>query len=413
MELTTALIALIGAVLLAELLRSHVSIEHAVARWKGKRALLPAPSTQKAMPVVTVIRPVKGKDPGLNENLQAGLRHDYPAPVQTLFVLDDDRDPAFNLVKAATHHARERGDDVSIILAGEPPAHMTGKLHAMIKGLEHARGEIIAFADSDTRPHPRLLRELVEPLIDQPDIGATFAPVVVTTPPETAGDVGYALMLNGLYGAAARLVAGPNGELPFIMGQFMAMRRETLDRIGGLEGTVGELVDDMNIGLRMAAAGFKNVMVNTPMSIVQAGLSIEDFVGVYRRWIAFSRSGLPWSFKFPVQLKAGLYFALLAVAVLGVILSSLPVFLVGLTGVLFAGHSVNHLHRAFGGHQLTLGQRFVIHGLMLASPYIYLRVLTGRQINWRGRIYRLDPGARLHDKLEPPAHPPFNFPSQA
>ena len=367
----------------------------------------------ETLPAVTVIRPIKGEDHGLEDNLRAGLRHDYPRPVQTIFVLDDDLDPAFPFVAAATERARARGEDVSIVLAGEPPSHMTGKLHAMIRGLEAARGDVIAFADSDTRPPPRLLADLVAPLVQDSQVGATFAPVVVATPPETAGDVGYALMLNGLYGPAARQVAGPNGELPFIMGQFMAMRRETLDRIGGLEGTAGELVDDMNIGLRMTDAGFKNIMVDTPMPIVQAGLSRDDFVSVYRRWIAFSRSGLPWSFKLPVQLKAGLYFALLTVMISGAALASPPAFIVGLVGVLFAGYSVNRLHRKFGGHPLTLGQTLVIHGLMLASPYIYVRVLTGRQINWRGRVYRLDQGARLQDKLERPAQPSFNFPSQA
>lgn len=407
--MTTA-IALIGVLFLAGLLRSHLSIELALNRWKAKRSV---GTITTELPAVTVIRPIKGKDHGLADNLKAGLKNDYSAPVRTIFVLDDDRDPAFPLVKAATERARAHGEDVSIILAGEPPPHMTGKLHAMIRGLAKARGEVIAFADSDTRPPPRLLRDLVEPLMTDDRVGATFAPVVVTTPPKTEGDVGYALMLNGLYGPAARLVAGRHGELPFIMGQFMAMRRETLEKIGGLEGSAGQLVDDMNIGLRMTDAGFKNVMVDTPLPIVQAGLSRDDFVGVYRRWLAFSRSGLPWSFKLPVQLKAGLYFALLTVAVAGATLASPPAFAFGLTGVLFAGYSVNRLHRRFGGHPLTLGQAFVIHGLMLASPYIYARVLTGRRISWRGRVYKLDQGARLQDKLEARAPPTFNFPSQA
>lgn len=381
---------------LFEALRGHLPLQRAVR--DARHGHTPH---RDDLPPVTVIRPIKDKDPGLEQNLEAALTYDYPGEVQTIFVLDDDRDPAYPVVREAMQDARARGEDVSLVECGEPPQGMTGKLHAMAFALEHAEHEVVAFADSDTRPGPTLLRELVTPLMEDDAVGSTFAPVVVDQPLETAGDAGYALMLNGLYSPAARRQAGPSGELPFIMGQFMAFRRDTLEAIGGLEGTAGELVDDMSIGLRMDAAGYKNVMIRTPMSIVQGGLSIREFDSVYRRWIAFSRRGLPLKFKLPLQLRATLWWVLLLLCAAGFAAGAPLAGGLAAAGVFVTGLSINRLHEEFGGERLGWRLGWVVFALLLVSPYVYARVLFGRSVAWRGRTYALDGDAKLAARPKP------------
>ena len=41
-------------------------------------------------------------------------------------------------------------------------------------------------------------------------------------------------------------------SLPFIMGQTMVLRRRALEAAGGLGASAGQLVDDMDIGARLA-----------------------------------------------------------------------------------------------------------------------------------------------------------------
>ena len=55
-----------------------------------------------------------------------------------------------------------------------------------------------------------------------------------------------------------------DGELPYIMGQYMVLKRDALRAIGGLKSAEGQLVDDMYIGARMRAAGYTNRVA--PMS---------------------------------------------------------------------------------------------------------------------------------------------------
>jgi len=129
-------------------------------------------------------------------------------------------------------------------------------------------------------------------------------PVLATEAPQTAGDVGVALMLNGLYGPAVARTVRKSGEMPFIMGQLMVFRRETLEALRDLKSVSGELVDDMRMGMDVVAAGYRNVVSADTLPIVVRGLGLAEFIGMFRRWLIFSRSGLPtWSFKLPVWLR--------------------------------------------------------------------------------------------------------------
>jgi ceramide glucosyltransferase len=359
----------------------------------------PHPPALERYPSLSVVRPIKGLDTGIEENIRAALDHGYPGKVETLFVFDDAREPALPLVEKALAERKRAGQavDARIILCGPPPARRTGKLNAMIAGFREAHNELIAFVDSDVRQDREALKILVETLFASDRAGVAFAPVVATEPPMTVGDVGYALMINGLYEPAAIATADRfGGELPFVMGEFMVFKREAIAAIGGLESAEGQLVDDMFLGRRLNELGYRNRMSPHPVAIVQQGASIGEFLPVLVRWIAFSRSGLPArSFKLHHWLIGaafwtGLILALAALAT-GNLLSALLAGLVPLSVALM----MNDLHHRIGGARLPARYSWVALGLWLAAPLIYTRVFTAREVEWRGRRYRLDTEARL------------------
>jgi ceramide glucosyltransferase len=164
-------------------------------------------------PPLTAIRPVRGLDVGAAANARALVDSDYPGELEIFFVFDDDDDPGLEPVRSAITGTRAR-----IVFCGAPPPGRTGKLHAMIYAASQARGELIAFSDSDTRLPPDLLRRSIETLLTTPDAANVFVPVVVADEPRRAGDVAYALLQNSWYGPSVARLAGPSGELPFIMG---------------------------------------------------------------------------------------------------------------------------------------------------------------------------------------------------
>jgi len=349
-------------------------------------------------PSVSIIRPVRGADVGARENFEAALDTGYPGDVETLFVFDDESDPGLPIARdvVRAHNASFRPGRAVVLVAGAPPPARTGKLNAMIVGAARARGSLIAFGDSDTRPDRDLLRELVETLMTTPRAGSAFAPVVIDDVPRGAGDVLYALMQNALYAPlAAHAAARSDGALPFIMGQIMVFKREALDAIGGVQCATGQLVDDMYIGRRVAGAGYRNMLVKRGLKVPTGGLGFRDFLPIYRRWMAFSRNGLPMSFTWPQWLLGGGFF----VAALTTIAAALaaPAVAVIAPAVAVAAFTVTllQLNRVYGGAPVPLRYWWTPAVLLLIAPGVLASTLMRKKVAWRGRTYEVDTSAAL------------------
>jgi ceramide glucosyltransferase len=392
MSLTSSLLPIAGAALALEALRAH---------WQLSRKLDPSVHTCELAryPSITVIRPIRGLDTEALQNIRAALDTGYPGPCQTLFVLDDDQEPALALIHQALReiHGEGRTVDVRVLFSGRPPAGRTGKLNAMIVGLRAARGELVAFADSDIRPDREALRVLVRTLLSAPDYGAAFAPVMVAPPPRTVGDAGYALMLNGLYSPAFQYVAHHNhGSMPFIMGQLMVFRREALQAIGGLESAEGQLVDDMYLGERITRAGLRNVVSPHAVPVIQQNLPLGEFLSIYVRWLTFSRSGLPGlAFKIISWLRGFVFWAGFALTLAAMIEGSWLTAALAACAPIITAASINVLHTQQSGVRLRLRHAWVGFALLMTAPLVMLWILTHRQVTWRGRSYSLNRASRL------------------
>jgi ceramide glucosyltransferase len=184
------------------------------------------------------------------------------------------------------------------------------------------------------------------------------------------------------------------------MGQLMVLRRQAIEAIGGLEVAQGQIVDDMYLGQRLHAAGYRNVSAPVTVPIIQEGLGLWEFAGIYRRWIIFSSTGLPtWSFKLSAWLRASVFWAGVA---LGSYAAWQGLWLAALLGWLVpvaTTASINALHVAVGGAPLPLRHRWAAFALLLAGPAVLASIQSRRAVTWRGRRYDLN--GRM--SLAPPA----------
>ena len=62
-------------------------------------ARTPLPEPADPLPPVTILKPLHGAEPGLEQNLASFARQDYLAPVQMLCGVQDPGDPAIGVVK--------------------------------------------------------------------------------------------------------------------------------------------------------------------------------------------------------------------------------------------------------------------------------------------------------------------------
>src|SRR5207237_9992371 len=113
------------------------------------------------LPPVVVILPVRGVDPGFDDNVRAILRQTYPK-YRLVVVADDPVDSAADQVRAI---ARETSRvPVSVVVAD--PGDLPGKVNAVRSGLLHLTPteEVVVCAASAVRPAEDGLRQLFRPL---------------------------------------------------------------------------------------------------------------------------------------------------------------------------------------------------------------------------------------------------------
>ncbi|RYZ43598.1 MAG: glycosyltransferase [Myxococcaceae bacterium] len=380
-----------GALGLGLLLHGHLGLMAGLRR-------RPAPSAKPfEPPSVTVIRPIRGLDVEAGQNVRALLDLDYPGEWEVLFVFDSEDDPAFLPTREEVRRHPTRAKRVELLVAGEPPEGLTGKLNAMQVGVARSRCTLVAFSDSDTRPAPGVLTALVGALLEDARTGATFAPIYVAGEAPLSGDVGYGLLVNAWYGASVARAAEADGAMPFIMGQLMVFRREALAAIGGVGCAAGQFVDDMYLGRRLHEAGWKNRVVHVPLRIVTGQLELRAFLRIFRRWILFSETGLPWAFVRPNWVRGlvgwlawgGLATAVAKRAWGRAALATLPIG--------FSVWSQLQLQRAYHGPRVAPRHFWVPAVMPLLVAGVALSGRLSRQVDWRGRNYRLDAKARLGD----------------
>ena len=385
------IVALLGLAVLVEILFTHRQLVRSIVR-------RPSPPLRlRTYPSITVIRPVKGRDVDAEANFAAALDTGYPGEVETIFIFDDESDPGYPVAcELVRRHAEEGRPGTALVrISGAPPQGYTGKLHAMMVGEKLATGELIAFGDSDTRPDRDVLRILVEELLITPNAGDTFAPVVVNNRAVEAGDVGYSMLINAWYGPAVALAAGPTGDLPFIMGQLMVFKRETLHAIGGVGCARGQLVDDMAIGNRVHRAGLRNVMIDHPLYIATGGMTLSGFVKLFRRWLLFSRNGLPRSFTWPMWMRGLEFWISGLAAALALVSGHWQAALFPLGGLVAFSWSLMAVGQQFGGAPVPPRWWWLPFLIPVVAPACIISTWLDNTVDWRGRAYELDTQARL------------------
>jgi chlorobactene glucosyltransferase len=148
-------------------------------------------------------------------------------------------------------------------IKGKPlPAGWLGKHWACHQLAQAAQGELLLFTDADTRHHPLALRDAVAALI------AREADLLTAFPREEVVSWGERLtvpLFPWFIIAFLPLFLAYRLQKPSFsatIGQFILLRREAYEQIGGYEAIRQEVVDDVALGRRTKAAGLRWRMIN-------------------------------------------------------------------------------------------------------------------------------------------------------
>ena len=346
-------------------------------------------------PPVSILKPLKGADPGLYAALASHCRQEYPAPVEILFGLSDLEDPAaaeFARLQAEFPEARLRLIHCPLVLGAN------GKVSNLAQMVSHAAHEHLVISDSDITVSPRYLRRVIG-CFRRPG----KKPVGLVTAPyrgRSAGTIpskleSLAIATDFFPGVlTARLL---ERGLHFGLGSTLAVTREALDAAGGLLPLVDRLADDYELGARIAGAGYRVILSG---EVVETAVPAYTFAGFWAHQLRWSRTvrdsrragylGLALTYALP--------WALVNIVASGADMPSLS-----LAAIVLFVRAVVALSIGLG----LLGDMQVLRDLWLLplrdclGLALWAWSFAEDTVTWRGLRFRLDRGVLIPVKNEP------------
>ena len=277
--------------------------------WLAIRFRAASGSDPRHRPAVTLLKPLHGEEPLLEEALTSLCTQDYPT-YQIVFGVQSPTDGAIAVVA----RLRARFPAVDITLVVDPTRHgANNKIGNLINMLPVAKHDVLAIADSDLHVAPNYIRKLVAAL-EQP--GAGLATVLYAGLPSASG---VTCALGGMaithYFLPGALLARGLGRQD-CLGATMMLRRETLRRIGGLEVLVEHLADDNALGRRVRGLGLSVRLAATVVATTVPETRIADLYRHELRWARTIRALEPAAF-ITSSLQYPLVWAALALGLAG------------------------------------------------------------------------------------------------
>ncbi|HWE39718.1 MAG TPA: glycosyltransferase [Isosphaeraceae bacterium] len=266
------LLGLVAVVAVASTLASAACLV-----WKTRR--------RKGMPdhtpPVTVFKPLKGEDEGLEDNLRSFFRLDYPA-YQLLFGVADADDPAIAIVEGLL---REFPDHDAQLVVGTPAFGLNPKVENLAAMNRYRKHDVILISDSNVRVRPEYLRETACYLAD-PGVGLV-SNVFAGVDEEHFGAALENLQLNGFIagGVAMASVVGAT----CVVGKSMLMPYRALEAIGGFAAVRNLLAEDQAIGVKVRKAGYAIRLSHHVIDNVNQARGFRWFLNRHSRWYKIRR----------------------------------------------------------------------------------------------------------------------------
>ncbi len=205
-----------------------------------------------ARPVpVSILKPLHGVQPRLFELLSSFCRQAYPAPVEIVCGAASSNDPAATVTKriGEAYPACKVRFLVSARSYGS-----NGKVSNLIALSKQARHDVLVISDCDMEVGPDYLSRIVGEL-ERPRVGAVSCLYHGIAGPQLWSQLS-ALAIN-MHFLPNVVVALTYGLAEPCFGSTIALKRRTLDEIGGFESFADFLADDYAIGSAVRERGLK------------------------------------------------------------------------------------------------------------------------------------------------------------
>jgi len=219
--------------------------------WPRVTKLSPEPAS---WPSVAAIVPARDEAACVGEAIASLLRQDYPGEFSIVLVDDHSSDGTADIARRAAMSAG-RSDRLRIAAAAPLPHGWTGKLWALRQGMTVAgASDLLLFTDADIAHHPSNLRELAARLVHKErDLVSLMVLLHCESLAERFLIPAFVFFFAMLYPFA--WVNDREHRIAAAAGGCILIKREALERIGGLESIRGEMIDDCALAAAVKHSG--------------------------------------------------------------------------------------------------------------------------------------------------------------
>ncbi len=227
---------------------------------------------------VSVLKPVRGLDPGFYENIRSHAVQKFPE-FEILFGVSDPGDPAV----AEIERLRLEYPDAAIRLVRSSTPAANGKVGVLADLAAAARYPVLLVNDSDIRVEPDYLARVTAPLED-PHVG-----IVTCLYRARAASLAGRFEAVGIAAdfAPSVLVARLIGISEFALGSTMAFRRSELERIGGFAAIADYIADDYQLSRRIRELGLR---VHLSTYVVETSVPDGTWGDAWRHQLRWART---------------------------------------------------------------------------------------------------------------------------
>ncbi|MFK7992008.1 MAG: glycosyltransferase [Sandaracinaceae bacterium] len=231
------------------------------------------------LPPVSMLKPIKGCEEGLADNLRTFFAQDYPAPIEVVFATTEPDDAALPVARAV---AAEFPDVTTKFVFSDPNFGLNPKVANLEGALRGASHELVLQSDANVRVRPDYLRRVVSEMIAED--GHLLSSMVVGVGERSVGATLHNLQLSAFIAPGCCFALHFFG-IACVIGKSMLFRKSDLEEVGGLGLVRDILAEDYVLGRHFQRAGKKVLLSTTTAENVNVDATVESFLARHVRWL--------------------------------------------------------------------------------------------------------------------------------
>ena len=363
--------------------------------WLADPQLIINTSILQKFPIVRVIIPARNEAQLLNQSLTSVLKQDYLGDFSVVLIDDNSTDSTQAIAKK-TAETLQLTDKIKII-SGQPlPSDWKGKLWAIEQGINYALGQqpqpdYLLFTDADIKHHPQSLTELVTKAeTEKLELVSLMVLLRCESFWEKLLIPAFVFFFQKLY--PFRWVNNPQSPIAAAAGGCILIRRQALEKIGGIGRIRNALIDDCTLAKTVK---FANPKQPSPiwLGLSSSVVSLRPYDSLKTIWDTVARTAYTQLNYSPFLLIATLlgmvlvYLTAPIAGICGLIIQNYEIAFIGLVTWLLMSIAylpTIRLYKLSPFWVFTLPAIAILYALMTLDSAI--RYARGKGGAWKGRV---------------------------